>query len=204
MKTLLLLPFAFAYFALPTPPIAATASTQPAPLPRGEHDWNVDTVHSSVHWKIKHAGASWSKGSFDTVTGSVTLDPKAPETGSVKLVIPTASVHSGDKKRDEHLLGPDFFNAKENPEITFTSTKIAKKGDALAVTGDLTIAGKKQSVTIDVAHVGDGDFFGKRRGYTSTFTIKRSDYGVSYGIDNGSLGDEVTLSIDLELVQPKK
>ena len=196
MKTLLLLPFAFAFLAVPTSP--------DAPVLRGEHDWSVDSVHSSVHWKVKHCGASWSKGAFDTITGTVSLDPKAPEAGSVKLVIPTASIHSGDKKRDEHLLGPDFFNAKENPEITFTSTKIAKKGDALAVTGDLSIAGKKQSVTIDVAHVGDGEFYGKRRGYTSTFTIKRSEFGVSYGIDNGSLGDEVTLSIDIELVQPKK
>jgi polyisoprenoid-binding protein YceI len=199
MKTLVLLPFAVAFFALPTSPSPTTA-----PLPRGEHDWTVDSVHSSVHWKVKHCGASWSKGAFDTITGTVSLDPKAPEAGSVKLVIPMASIHSGDKKRDEHLLGPDFFNAKENPEITFASTKIQQKGDALAVTGDLTIAGKKQSVTIDVAHVGDGDFFGKRRGYTSTFTIKRSEFGVSYGIDNGSLGDEVTLAIDLELVQPKK
>ena len=106
---------------------------------------------------------------------------------------------TNDKKRDDHLKSPDFFNSKENPEITFTSTKIAKKGDLLEVTGDLAMAGKKKSVTMAVEKTGEGELMGKKiRGWMSTFTIKRSEFGMTYGVDQKALGDEVTLSIALE------
>lgn len=196
MKTLLVVPFAFALLTLPTPPAGAETL-------RGEHDWNVDPGHSSVVFRVKHANAAWFKGTFDVIEGKVTLDPAKPEAGSVQLTIPVASIDSNDSKRDDHLKAPDFFNAKENPEITFTSTKIAKNGAALAVTGKLAMAGKSKEVTIPVEKVGEGEFYGKRVGYSSTFTIKRSEFGMTYGVDKNVLGDEVTLMIDLELVAAK-
>lgn len=197
MKTVLLAPLALVLLALPTAPEVPGAAV------RGEHDWSVDTVHSSVMFRVKHANAAWFKGMFDVIQGSVTLDPAKPEAGRVRLVIPVASVDTNDTKRDEHLKAPDFFNAKENPEIVFESTKIERKGDLLHVTGRLAMAGKTREVTIPVEKVGEGEFYGRRVGYTSTFTIKRSDFGMTYGVDKNVLGDEVTLAIDLELVQAK-
>lgn len=196
MKILLLLPFSLALYALPAGPA-------PAAAPRGDHDWNVDPVHSSVVFRIKHANVAWFKGSFGVINGSITLDPSKPEAGSVKLTIPVDSVHTHDQKRDAHLEGPDFFSNKENPEITFHSTKIAAQGAALAVTGELAMAGKTKSITIPVEKVGEGEFHGKRVGYTTTFTVKRTDFGMTYGVEGNMLGDEVTLMIDLELVQPQ-
>lgn len=196
MKTLLVLPLLFALFALPTAPVDGQ-------LP-GDHDWVVDPGHSSVVFKVKHANAAWFKGSFDVINGAVSLDPSKPEAGSVQLTIPVGSVDSNDKARDDHLKNADFFNAKENPEITFKSTKVEKKGAAYEVTGDLAMAGKSKSVALQVEHVGEGEMRGKRVGYSTTFTIKRSDFGMNYGLDAKALGDEVTLMIDLELIQPKK
>jgi polyisoprenoid-binding protein YceI len=196
MKTLLLLPVLLSVSAF-TPPLAPTTP------PPGPNDWTVDKVHSSVVFKVKHANAAWFKGTFDEVEGTVTLDPAAPESGKVTLRIPVDSIDSNDKKRDEHLKNPDFFNSKENPDITFKSTKIAKDGDKLAVTGELAMAGKKKEVTIPVEKVGEGEFHGKRVGFSSTFTIKRSEFGMNYGIAQNALGDEVTLMIDLELLQAK-
>jgi polyisoprenoid-binding protein YceI len=196
MKTLLLLPVALAAFSLPK-----TIST--APLP-GEHDWVVDTGHSSVVFRVKHANAAWFQGTFDKVEGAVTLDPAKPEAGSVKITIPVESVDTNDEKRDGHLKAPDFFNAKENPTIEFTSTKIVKHDDTtLHVEGELSLAGKKNKVTIPVEHTGVGEMHGKRAGYLTTFTIKRSEFGMNYGVAQKALGDEVTLTIALELVQPK-
>ena len=192
MKTLLLLPVALALLALPKTDAVASP-------PAGEHDWVVDSLHSSVVFRVKHANASWFQGSFDVVKGTVSLDPSKPEAGSVALTIPLDSIDTNDKKRDDHLKSPDFFNSKENPEITFTSTKIAKKGDLLEVTGDLAMAGKKKSVTMAVEKTGEGELMGKKiRGWMSTFTIKRSEFGMTYGVDQKALGDEVTLSIALE------
>lgn len=197
MKSLLLVPFALAFVSFPSTPDSGT-------LPRGEHDWVVDPVHSSVVFRVKHANAAWFKGSFDVVNGSLSLDPAKPEAGKVQLTIPVASIDTNDGKRDDHLKGPDFFQAKENPEITFVSSKIAKKGEALEVTGKLAMAGKSKDVTIVVEKTGEGEFYGKRVGYSTTFTIKRSDFGMTYGVDKNVLGDDVTLMIDLEMTQAKK
>ncbi len=198
MKSLLLLPCALALLSFSTPSVGESSR------PLAEHDWIVDTVHSSVAFRVKHAGASWFKGTFDVITGSITLDPSKPEAGSVQLTIPVASVDTNDKARDDHLKGPDFFNSKENPDITFKSTKVAKKGDMLEVAGDLSLNGKTKSTVLEVEYIGAGEMRGKRVGYSTKFTIKRSDFGMTYGVKDGGVGDEVTLMIDLELIQPKK
>lgn len=198
MKTLLLLPVALTLFALPVPDTRDVVVA-------GEHDWAIDASHSSVVFRVKHANASWFQGTFDAISGQVSLDPKKPDAGTVMLKIPVDSVDTNDKKRDDHLKNPDFFNSKENPDITFTSTKIAKKGDTtFEVTGDLAMAGKKKSVTLPVEWTGEGEFYGKRQGWMTTFTIKRSDFGMTYGVDKNVLGDEVTLMIALETIQPEK
>jgi polyisoprenoid-binding protein YceI len=196
MKPLLLLPLSFALFALPTAPSAPSA-------PRGDHDWTVDGGHSSVVFRVKHANASWFQGMFDKVDGKVTFDPAKPEATSVQLTIPVDSVDSNDAKRDAHLKNEDFFKSKENPEITFKSTKVAKKGEMLEVTGELAMAGKSKTVTIPVEFTGTGEFYGKRAGFMTTFTIKRSEFGMTYGVDKNALGDEVTLQIALETIQAK-
>lgn len=197
MKSLLLLPAVLIAVSLPM------TDSVVVDQPLGPNDWAVDSGHSGCVFRVKHANASWFLGTFDKVGGKVTLDANAPEKGSVELTIETESIDSNDKQRDGHLMSPDFFNAKENPEITFKSTKIVAKGKDLQVTGDLTMAGKKKSITIPVEYSGEGEFRGKRRGYMTTFMIKRSDFGMTYGVKQNTLGDDVHLTVSLELVQPK-
>ena len=159
-------------------------------------------MHSSVVFRVKHADAAWFFGTFDKISGELTLDPAKPAEGKVKLTIPVESVDTNNEKRDGHLKGPDFFSAKENPEITFESTSIAGEGHELQVTGKLSMAGETQEITIPVRHIGDGEFYGKRRGYLTEFTVQRSKFGMQYGLDDKVLGDDVTLTIGLELVKP--
>ena len=196
MKSLLLLP---ALLVAASMPVSAPVVTG---QPLGEHDWLVDPGHSSVVFKVKHANASWFFGTFDKIEGKVTIDPDSPASGSVELTIPVDSVDTNSKRRDGHLKSGDFFSAKENPDITFRSTKIVKVGDDLSVTGELAMAGKKQTITMSVEEVGDSVARDKRRGYLATFTIKRSEFGMTYG-NAKVLGDEITLMIALELTQPK-
>lgn len=195
IKTLLLVPAAFA--ALTTLPTSA-----PAPA-AGDHDWVVDGVHSSVIFKVKHANCSWFYGAFKQVAGSVALDPSKPEAGSISVEIAADSVDTRDEKRDGHLKGPDFLNVKENPKITFTSSKIAKKGDGFEVTGELSLVGKKKPLTVLVTKVGEGEFMGARAGFETSFTIKRSDFGIDYGVAQKALGDEVTVMLALETTKKK-
>jgi polyisoprenoid-binding protein YceI len=195
MKTLFLLPAALIAAALPFPRQPTTA------LPLGEHDWVVDASNSSVVFRVKHANAAFFMGTFDKIEGKLTLDPANVGDGSVSLTIPVESVDTNNERRDGHLKSPDFFKAKENPTIAFTSTGIERDGAKLRVAGELSMAGVKKAITMAVEKVGEGEFHGPRVGYTTTFTVKRSDFGMTYGLDGNVLGDEVTLMIGLELTK---
>ncbi|MFN3241965.1 MAG: YceI family protein [Planctomycetota bacterium] len=197
MKSLLLLPALLVAVSLPM-----TTSVD-LPETMGANDWVVDSGHSGCVFQCQHAGAAWFLGTFDRVAGKVTLDPKAPQDGSVSLTIDVESIDTNDAKRDGHLKSPDFFNAKENPEITFRSTKIAADGKHLKVTGDLSMAGETKSITIPVKWTGDGEFHGKRRGYLAEFAVKRSAFGMNYGVAQNVLSDDVKLMVSLELTQAK-
>ena len=202
MKTLLMLPALLVAAVTPMMTASVAPEVPPARI-AGPNDWTVDAGHSSCVFGCKHAGAAWFLGTFDRVEGKVTLDPSAPEAGRVELLIPVEGLDSNNEQRDGHLKSPDFFNAKENPEITFKSTEIVAAGKDLEVTGDLSMAGVTQSVKIPVKWTGDGEFRGKRRGYMAEFSVARSEFGMNYGLAQNVLSDEVRLVLSLELVQAK-
>ncbi len=186
---------------LSTAAIAAAFAIPPAAasgLPR-DHAWKIDPAHSSVLFKVKHAGTSWFYGSFTGISGTFSLDAEHVADGKVTVEIDTASVATRDDKRDQHLRGPDFLDAKQFPAIAFASKKIAKDGDGFVVSGELTLRGETKPLTLRVQKTGEGEFFGKPIvGYETSFTIKRSEFGMNYGVAEKMLGDEVQLTIAVE------
>jgi polyisoprenoid-binding protein YceI len=110
------------------------------------------------------------------------------------------SIDTGNKQRDEHLRSPDYFNAKQYPTLTFKSTKVAKAKDGLSVTGDLTLHGVTKPVTFTLAGGKTAEVRGARKtGYSTEFTIKRSDFGIDKSLD--SLGDEVEIDVSFQGVK---
>jgi polyisoprenoid-binding protein YceI len=202
MKLLLIAPALCAAFVAARPASGPAAAT-PAAAPQ---TWTIDPVHSSVVFRVKHANAAWFYGGFKTIKGDVVYDPAKPEAGRVTLEIAADSVDTRDPKRDTHLKSPDFFDAKQFPTISFTSTRIAaaKEKDTFDVTGDLELHGVKKSVTIKVEKTGEGEFQGKRIGFETMATIKRSEFKMDYGIAQNVLGDDVTLKISVECIEKKK
>jgi polyisoprenoid-binding protein YceI len=163
--------------------------------------WKVDPVHSAVVFKIRHADISWFYGTFAVKQGSLTFDPANAADGSVEVSIDPASVATGNTSRDEHLRGPDFFDAKQFPVIVFAGKKLEAAGDGIAIEGELTLRGVTKPLKVTVTKTGEGEFRGPRVGYETTFTIKRSDFGLDYGVAKNQLGDEVTLIVSLQLVR---
>ena len=161
-------------------------------------DYSVDPVHSTVIFRIKHFGVSYFYGRFNSPTGHFTFDPEKPAESSFEITVKTANVDTHSPRRDGHLKSGDFFNAKQFPEITFKSTSVKKgRGDTLHVTGDLGLHGQTRQITIDLHHVGSRDTRkGQLCGFETTFTIKRSDFGMTFMLEG--VGDEVTLMIGLE------
>ena len=109
------------------------------------------------------------------------------------------SIDTKSAGRDRHLKSPDFFNAVEYPTLAFKSTSVkAKDEKTLEVTGEMSLHGVTKSITVEMRLTGMGE--GRRglmSGFESTFTVKRSDYGMNHML-GGGLGDEVQLMLSLE------
>lgn len=160
--------------------------------------YEIDPVHSSVIYKTQHFGVP-NFGAFTNVSGKVVFDDKDPSKSSVDLVVKTDSVDSFNPKRDEHLKSPDFFNAKQFPEITFKSKKVKAKGKmAFDVTGDLTLHGVTKEVKVVFNRVGKakGMKGETRSGGDVMIKIKRSDFGMKEMLK--VVADEVTLMVGVE------
>ena len=163
--------------------------------------YEIDTAHSMIIFRAKHNGVSYNYGRFNEFTGAITMDETDASKSTVEFEVKAASVDTGNEKRDQHLRSSDFFSAKQFPVITFKSTKVsAKEGeeDVLEVTGDLELHGVKKSITVDVTITGRAkDRQGTPLiGFESIFTIKRSEYGMTYGM--GGISDDVQLTVSIE------
>ena len=165
-----------------------------AASPALAQNYELDPGHTSVYFKIKHLDVSYVFGRFNDVEGQYTLgdDP------SFQFTVQTESVDTGNQKRDDHLRSPDFFNAKQFRTITFQSTSVSETDDGYEVTGDLTLHGQTNEITVPLEKVGEGEdpWGGYRTGFATEFTIKRSDYGMDQMLE--MVGDEVTLMISFE------
>jgi polyisoprenoid-binding protein YceI len=161
----------------------------------------IDASHTAALFKINHLGFSNTWGRFNDVSGTVVWDDADPAASSVKVAIKTASIDTGTADKDKHLKSGDFFSVKEFPELTFVSKSVAKAGDTYEVTGDFTLHGVTKTITVPVTKMGAGkDPWGKDRiGFDAQFSIKRSDYGMAFGLPG--IGDEVTIVFASEAVK---
>jgi polyisoprenoid-binding protein YceI len=170
--------------------------------------WQLDPPHSSAQFSVRHLGVSTVRGAFTKVSGTVVYDPANLNKSSIQATIDAASVDTRVDMRDNDLRSPRFLDAQKFPTITFQSKKVEPAGAGkLKVTGDLTIHGITKEVVLDV----DGpspsikDPMGKdrlRMGASATTKINRNDFGVS-GLP-GIVGDDITITLDVEMTKPAK
>ena len=162
--------------------------------------YDLDKPHTQIMFGVEHMGFSTSYGKFTDYEGHITLDNGALQNSEAEITIKTDSLSMGDETWDEHMKGPDFFNVAQFPAMTFKSTKVEVTGEHTAIlTGDLTILGVTKPVTLQVTHKKSGKHAMKdvrAVGFTARGTLKRSDFGMGYGIP--MVGDEVALIIEAE------
>ena len=165
--------------------------------------YKFDPTHTSVIWEAGHMGFSVPHGIFSQIEGTLVLDEAAPANSTVNVTVNTANIVTGLSKFDDHLKSKDFFNVSEHPTATFVSKKVEVTGDKTAkVTGDLTLVGVTKPVTLDVTlnKKGENPMSKKQAvGFSATGTIKRSDFGINYGIPN--VADDVKIQIEAEAVK---
>ena len=168
--------------------------------------YTLDPYHTFPNFTVDHLGLSTIHGRFDNTTGKVTID-HAAKTGSVEIVVPTATITTGDadkgsrpRSRDEHLRTTAFFNVAEFPRMTYKSSKVSFTGDnPTSIDGELTLLGVTKPLTLTIVRFKCNPPSGnnkERCGGDATGKFKRSDFGMKTGIP--SVGDEITLFVDFE------
>jgi polyisoprenoid-binding protein YceI len=177
--------------------MAATAAAQAG-------TWQIDPNHTAAQFSVRHLGVSTVRGAFTKVSGSAQHDSADPSKDTLEATIDANSIDTRVEMRDKDLRSPNFLDVQKYPTIIFHSkqTKVAGPGKLL-ITGDLTIHGITKEVVLDV----DGpsapikDPWGNQRiGASATTKIKRQDFGITSL--PGVVGDEITITIDVELIQP--
>jgi len=191
---------------LATATLAATLLST-APLLQAEPTrFQVDDEHFSMVFEVMHIGYAPVMGMFREVKGEFVYDEQTGELSSGELAFKANSVFSNHGKRDDHLRNKDFLNTRRHKDITFTVTGFERTGDNTGVvTGDLTLLGKTNPVDVDVTlNKADVYPFGHEEytlGLSASTVIKRSDWGMTYGIDEGMVGDEVVLRFAFEAIK---
>ncbi|MBI4940751.1 MAG: YceI family protein [Actinobacteria bacterium] len=166
--------------------------------------WTIDEGHSTVGFAVKHAVVATTRGKFTSYSGGATIDAESPESSSIWVEIDAASVDTGNEQRDGHLKSADFWNAEENPKITYKSTSVKVAGDEVVTTGDLTIGGKTNSVDItwEFGGVAKDPWGNVKAGFEGTATINRSDWGITWNaaLETGGflIADKVKLVLEIE------
>jgi polyisoprenoid-binding protein YceI len=167
--------------------------------------WKADTAHSGVEFGIKHMGLSTVHGHFGKVEGTIVYDDKDITKSTVTATIDVASVNTGMDARDTHLKTPDFFDVGKFPTATFVSTGVAKSGSGLTVTGNLTLRGVTKPVTLTVegpvTPIESPMDHKLHSGFSATTTISRTAFGIGASFPAAMLGDDVKLTIELEIVK---
>ncbi len=193
--------------AIATPIVAQQAMQTPgakSPAAVTGGTYTLDPNHTLVGWTVDHLGFNDYFGIFGDVKGTLVLDPKNPNAAKVDVTVPVSKVTTASAGLTSHLLRagkdggkPDFFGP--NPaDARFVSTRVQAQGQRAKIAGNLTLNGVTKPVVLDATFSGAGKapamMGGKETvGFHATTTIKRSEFGVAYGIP--MVSDDVRLNI---------
>lgn len=180
-------------------PTAAAAAAQSAVEALQPGTYKIDIAHSHAHFVISHLGISRFVGRFDDIQGNFVIGDKATNS-RVSATIPVASINTKHQKLEEHLKSPDFFDMVQFPTMAFESTRVRwnERGEGV-LSGNLTIHGVTKPVdfALKVTGAGKGPRGDTRAGFAATLTIKRSEFGMNYGLPK-VVGDAVEIQLSIE------
>lgn len=177
------------------PPMTKPGAKAPSRVTAGSYV--TDPAHTMVVWTVDHMGLTPYSGIFADVKGTLTLDPKAPNSAKVEVTIPVAAITTPNADLTKHLLTKDFFGTAP-ADAKFVSTRVTARGQEATVTGNLTLNGVTKPVVLAARFYGAGKAppqmgGGDNVGFTATATIRRSDFGLGYGVP--VVSDDVELKV---------
>jgi len=164
----------------------------------GAQDFRIEPGWSHIEFGVKNFGVHTVDGRFKDFSGSIHYEDTDVTKSAVTVTIPIASVETGIKKRDDHLQKPEFFDAAQFPQMTFTSSRIEKKGDGYVLIGALTMKGHTKDVelpftySLSKSEQGVPTLRAQAQG-----TLNRHDFGIDYG-SNFSVGSQIHIILHIQ------
>lgn len=170
--------------------------------------YQIDHAHSQIQFTVRHMMISKVRGWFEKFDGTFNLNEQDPAQTTIEVKIDAASINTRDAQRDGHLRSPDFLNAEQYPYLTFKSTRVEVTDSSHAkLYGDLTIRDITKPVVVDVEFQGSAKspWGTNSYGFNGHTVINRKDWNLTWNValETGGVlvGDEITIDIELELVQ---
>jgi polyisoprenoid-binding protein YceI len=176
--------------------VAGAAAAEPA-------RYELDPAHTTIAFLVEHAGYAKTLGQFELAAGSFTFDDATGALSDVRVVVETASVDTHHEARDRHLESGDFLDSERHPEMTFTAASARRTADdTFVVTGELALLGKRRPLTLEATVNKAAPYpFGDRAdvmGVSARGMLKRSEFGMTYGVAEDLVGDDVEILIEFE------
>jgi polyisoprenoid-binding protein YceI len=145
--------------------------------------WRIDEEKTAISFKIEAVGFPTTRGRFTRYSGRILLDFDHPAKSFTSFTVDSDSVELGSKTFNDFVKSAALLDVTKFPTLSFTSTQVEKLDSRTArVTGNLTMLGvtKPVALTVNV----ETEPTGKRRivAFSATGTLKRSDYGMIFGL----------------------
>lgn len=178
-------------------------TTTPTAVPTAT--WQIDPVHSSIGFAVRHLGVSTYRGSFAGASG--TIATSAGGLSEVAGEVELANVVTSDANLTGHLQSPDFFDAARHPRATFRSTSIDQAGDDLTIDGELTLRGVTRAIVLrgELVSVATDPYGNEKIGVEVSGAIDRSAFGITWNVPlaNGALtlAESVKLTLAVQAVR---
>jgi polyisoprenoid-binding protein YceI len=176
--------------------IAAGTNAEPA-------RYELDPEHLTIAFLVEHIGYARTLGQFLTANGSFVFDESSGELSAVRVVVETASVDTHHEARDRHLRSGDFLDSSPHPTMTFRADSARRTGDrTFTVTGELELLGTRRPLALEATVNKTAPYpIGARAevmGVSLRGMLKRSEFGMPYGVADGLVGDEVEILVEIE------
>lgn len=181
-----------------SPLMALPAAAEPA-------RWVIDPGNSSIGFSANHIGYKDVLGLFLEERGSFTFDEETRELSDLVFEVEAASVFTDNPARNQHLMSDDFLAAESHPLIRFVMTEALPATDTSGtIKGDLTIRGVTRPAEVDVTlnriapYPWGGNYV---LGVSAEAVVRRSEFGSTYALEDGLVGDEIFLAFEVEAIR---
>jgi polyisoprenoid-binding protein YceI len=167
----------------------------------------LDPEHVSVGFLVEHVGYAKTLGRFRKTTGEYRFDEATGRLEGLRIEIDAASVYTAHDKRDQHLRSGDFLDVKRFPKLVYTARSAKRRGErSFVIEGELGLLGQRRPVTLEATWNKSAPYplllaplqRATVMGVSARGSFRRSDFGMMYAVENGWVGDEIELIIELE------